>query len=120
MNLNTKRLTEQSHSLESFLIIRSTSSNEDSDLVLLKLMLVFLERSDDSLEGRSDVGEVGNSSTDDEDLSFFVGRSTSHQIDCATTLISVNHGIMRKGTYEWSWRTRTSDSELALRNIHRN
>lgn len=44
-------------------------------------MLEFLEGSDDSLEGGSDIGEVGDTSTDDEEFSLRVRSSSSHEVD---------------------------------------
>jgi hypothetical protein len=81
LNFDTKSLTEQTHGLESLLVVGTSTTNEDTDLVLLELELVLLEGGDDSLEGRSDVGEVGDTSTDDEELSLGVGSSTGHEVD---------------------------------------
>jgi hypothetical protein len=44
--------------------------------------LVLLESADDALESCSDVGEVGDTTADDQDLALRVRFSTSDQIDC--------------------------------------
>jgi hypothetical protein len=50
-------------------------------VVVDELVLEFFEGTYDALEGGSDVGEVGNTSTDDEDLALGVGGTASNEID---------------------------------------
>ena len=44
-------------------------------------VLEFLQSTDDTLEGSSDVCEVGNTTTDDENLSLGIGGTTSYKIN---------------------------------------
>lgn len=81
MDFDAESLTEEAHGLESLLVVGSSATNKDANLVLLELVLVLLERLDDALEGRSDVGEVGDTSTDDEELALRVGGATGHEVD---------------------------------------
>jgi hypothetical protein len=78
---NTQRLAEKAHRLETLLVVGSSTTNEDPDLVGDQLVPELLEGADDTLEGGSDIGKVGNTSTDDEDLSLWVGGATSDKID---------------------------------------
>ena len=82
LDFYTKSLSEETHGLESFLVVGSTSSNKDLDLVRLELLLELLQCSNDTLEGRCDVGEVGNTSSNDKELSLWVGCASGHQINC--------------------------------------
>ena len=59
----------------------TSSSNEDLDLVVDQRLLDLSKSLDDTLEGGSDVGEVGDTSTDDEDLSVGVNVSSSDERD---------------------------------------
>jgi len=82
LDLYTESFSEETHSLETFLVVGSTTTNEDANLVELKTSLVLLEGRDDTLESSGNVGEVGNTSSDEEKLAFGVGSTTSHKIDC--------------------------------------
>jgi hypothetical protein len=44
--------------------------------------LVFLEGADDALESRCDIREVGNSTTDYQDLALGMRLAASDQVDC--------------------------------------
>ena len=62
---NTKRLAQQAHSLETFLVIRATTTDVDFDLMVNEGCLELLKGTDDTLEGGGDVGEVCNTTTND-------------------------------------------------------
>jgi hypothetical protein len=47
----------------------------------------FSNGTDDTLEGRSDVGEVGNTTTDEENLALRVLRSTEHKIKDSASVV---------------------------------
>lgn len=81
LDLDTERLAQQSHGFETFLVVGTTSSNEDSDLVSDQSLSVLFESLDDTLEGSSNVGEVGNTTTDDEDLALRVRSTSSDQVN---------------------------------------
>lgn len=73
------------------MVVRSSTANEDLDLMVDQLALEFLEGTNDALEGGSDVGEVGNTSTNDEDLALGVGCTAGDEVDCvAENLVNVN------------------------------
>jgi hypothetical protein len=50
-DLDAKRLSKKTHCLETFLVVRATSADEDADFVLLEGLLVLLKRANDALEG---------------------------------------------------------------------
>jgi hypothetical protein len=81
LDLDTECLSEKTHSFKSFLVVGTTSSNEDADFVGLKSTLVLLESANDTFKGGSDVGEVGNTSSDDEDLSILSGSASGDEVD---------------------------------------
>lgn len=78
---NAQALSEETHGFETLLVVGSSTSDEDLDLVGNQLVLELLESTDDALEGGGDIGEVGNTSSNDEDLSFGVGGTTSDEVD---------------------------------------
>lgn len=80
LNFYPQGLSYQSHLLQTFLIVRSTTANEDSDFVTLKTLLVILQRIDNSAESGRDIGEIGNSSSNNKDLAFRVGLAASHEV----------------------------------------
>ena len=60
--------------LQSFLVVGASTADPDGDLVLIELTGDFTNSLDDTLECRSHVGEVGNTSTDEENLTLRVLR----------------------------------------------
>lgn len=78
---DTERLAEKAHSLETLLVVGTTTTNEDLDLVGDQLVLELLEGANDTLEGGSDVGKVGNTTTNDEDLALGVRGAAGDEID---------------------------------------
>lgn len=81
LNGYAETFSEETHGFETFLVVRSTTTNEDFDGVSDELLLVFLECADDALERGGDVREVGNATADYEDLSFGVRRSAGQEIN---------------------------------------
>lgn len=78
---NTQALSEQAHSLQALLVVGTTATNEDLDLVGDQLVLELLESTDNALEGSSDIGEVSNTTTDDQDLALGVRCAAGDKID---------------------------------------
>ena len=78
---NTERLAQQPHGLEAFLVVGAATTNVDFDLVIDERGLELLEGTDDTLEGSGDIGEVGNATTNDQDLSLGVGLSTCDEVE---------------------------------------
>ena len=71
----------ETHGLEIFLVVGTTTADEDLDGVVGELVLVFVERTDDALEGSSNVGEVGDTTTNDEDLAVGVRSTTGDEVN---------------------------------------
>lgn len=78
---DTQALTKETHSLETLLVVGTTTADEDLDFVVDELVLVLLESTNDALEGSSDVGEVGDTTTDDEDLAVGARGATGNEVD---------------------------------------
>lgn len=78
---DTQRFTAETHSLESLLVVRTSTSHPDLDIVSKETLLVLLEGSDDTLECGSNVGEVGSTTANDEDLTFRVRGASGHKVD---------------------------------------
>lgn len=66
--------------LETLLVVGTGTADPDLDLVLVEDGGDLADGADDTLEGAGNVGEVGNTSTDEEDLALGVGRGTQHQV----------------------------------------
>ncbi len=66
---------------EANLVVGTTATNEDLDAARNELLLVLLESADNALEGGSNVGKVGDTTTDDEDLALGTGSSAGNQVD---------------------------------------
>lgn len=77
-------LSEETHGFETFLVVWSTAADVDLDAVGNETCLEFLEGTDDTLESSSDVGEVSNTSTNDEEFALGVGSASSDQVDWLT------------------------------------
>ena len=58
--------------LETLLVVGTSTTDPDLDLVLVEKSSDFPQGADDTLEGRGDVGEVGNTTTDEQDLALGV------------------------------------------------
>ena len=99
---DAQALTEETHGLETFLVVGSTSTNKDLDRVSDQLTLELLEGTDDALEGGSDVGKVGNTTTNDEDFALGVGSSASDEVDCVYALIPVHSSKTKELTDSFS------------------
>lgn len=85
LDRNTKTFAEQAHGLETFLVVRTTSANKDFDVVSNQATLELFQGTDDALEGRGDIGKVGDTTADDKDLAIRVGRAASNKINCIAT-----------------------------------
>ena len=72
-----------------YLVIRTTSADENLSFMFLKLELVFLERSDDALECGSDVGEVGDSAADDELFAIWMVMSRQERKNGPGVVVSL-------------------------------
>ena len=74
-------LAEEAHGFETLLVVGSSASHKDLDVVGNELSFEVLERTDDAFEGGGDVGEIGDTASDNEDLSLGIGLASGDQID---------------------------------------
>jgi len=77
---NTERLAQQAHGLETFLVVGATATDVNFNLVVDERCLELFESADDTLEGSGNVGEVGNTTANDQDLSLGVRLSASDEV----------------------------------------
>ena len=66
--------------LETLLVVGTSTTDPDLDLVLIERRSDFPQGADDTLEGRGNVGEVGNTTTNEQNLALRVLRSTEHEV----------------------------------------
>ena len=85
---DTKGLSEKAHGLETLLVVGSSTTDKDLDLVGDQLVPELLEGADDTLEGGSNIGEVSNTSTDDEELSLGVRSAAGDEINYKTCRVN--------------------------------
>lgn len=84
VHVESQFLTNSLDVLKTFLVVRTSTTNPDLDLVFVEGGSHFPESANDTLECGSDVGEVGNTTTNEKNLSFGALRSSEHQIqNCA-------------------------------------
>lgn len=73
--------------LETLLVVGAGTTDPDLDVVLDEERCDFPQSADDTLESRGDVGKVGNTSTDEENLALWVLRSTEHEVEDSTGVV---------------------------------
>jgi len=66
--------------LQTLLVVRTSTTDPNLDLVLVQNGGNIADGADDTLEGGGDVSEVGNTTADEEDLALGVLGSTQHQV----------------------------------------
>lgn len=90
MHVKVELLTDGLDVLETFLVVRTGPTNPDLHLVLIEDWRDLPQGADDTLEGGSDVGEVGNTTTDEQHLAVRVGRGPQHQVKhCAGVVVGL-------------------------------
>jgi hypothetical protein len=67
--------------LETFLVVGAGTTDPDLGLVLDEEGCDFPKGADDTLESRGNVGEVGNTTANEEDLALLVLGSTEHEVE---------------------------------------
>jgi hypothetical protein len=83
----TKLNTNVLDVLKTLLVVGSGTTDPDLDLVLDKKGSDFSNCADNTLESGGDVGEVGNTTTDEENLALGVLRSTEHKIEDSASVV---------------------------------
>ena len=81
LDRNTERLAQQTHSLETLLVVGTTTTDVDFDLVIDKRSLELRKGTDDTLESSGNVGEVGDTTANDQDLSIRVRFSSGNKVE---------------------------------------
>lgn len=66
--------------LKTLLVVGTSTANPDLHLVLVEDGCDLTQGADDTLECGGDVGEVGNTTTNEQHLAVGVGRSPQHQV----------------------------------------
>lgn len=95
VHVQTQLDTSRLDVLQTLLVVRTSTTDPDLDLVLVQNGGDIADGADDTLEGGGDVGEVGNTTTDEEDLALGVLRSTQHQVQNG---LSVGVGLTLGGS----------------------
>jgi hypothetical protein len=67
--------------LQTLLVVGTSTADPDLDLVLNQDGGELADGANDTLESGGNVGEVGNTTTDEEDLALGVGGGAQHQIE---------------------------------------
>lgn len=81
LGVQAKFLGGSLHVLETLLVVGAGTADPNLDLVLVELLGVVAEGADDTLECAGDVGEVGNTTTNEEDLALVGQGSAEHEIE---------------------------------------
>jgi hypothetical protein len=80
VHLETQLLTNSLDVLETLLVVGTSTTDPDLDVVLVENRSDLANGTDDTLERRGDVGEVGNTTTDEKNLAVRVHRCAQHQV----------------------------------------
>src|SRR5262245_38975964 len=80
MHVETKFLADGLDVLETLLVVGTRTTNPDLDVVLDERRRNFPQGADDTLEGRRNVGEVGNTTANEEDLALGMLGGTEHEV----------------------------------------
>lgn len=80
VHVELELLTDGLDVLETLLVVRTSTADPDLDVVLDEERSNLTEGTNDTLEGRGNVGEVGNTTTDEENLALGVHGSTEHEV----------------------------------------
>lgn len=97
VHVELELLTNSLDVLETLLVVWSGTTNPDLDLMLDELWSILADGLDDTLEGRSNVGEVGNTTSDKEHLALRGKWCAEHEVEDGTGVV-VGLGL--------SWSTR--------------
>src|SRR5699024_4389770 len=73
--------------LQTLLVVGTSTADPDLDLVLVEGSGDLPQSADDTLEGGSNVGEVGNTTTDEEDLALGVNGGPEQEVEDGTGVV---------------------------------
>ena len=106
MHVEAELLADVLDVLQTLLVVGAGTTDPDLDLVLKEEGCDFPQSANDTLEGRCDVGEVGNTTTDEQNLTLLVLRSAEHEVEDSAGVVE---GLSLSG----STRVLTIVGELA-------
>lgn len=87
VHVKAKLLTNSLDVLQTLLVVGTSTADPDLDLVLVEGSGDLPQSADDTLEGGSNVGEVGNTTTDEEDLAIGVNGSPEQEVENGTGVV---------------------------------
>jgi hypothetical protein len=87
LGVETEFLGSGLHVLETLLVVGTSTSDPDLDVVLNQLSGIVSEGSDDTLEGAGNVGEVGNTTADEENLALLGLRGSEHEVEDSSGVV---------------------------------
>lgn len=80
VHIQLQFMTNSLDVLQSLLIVRASTTDPDGDLVFDEDRSKLPKSADDTLECRRNVREVGNTTTNEEDLALRMRRRTEHEV----------------------------------------
>ena len=93
LGIETELLCRSLEVLETLLVVGTGTTDPDLSVVLDESLAVLPEGLDDTLESAGNVGEVGDTTTDEEDLALVGHRSTEHKVeDSAGVVVGLRLG----------------------------
>lgn len=81
LHVKTKLITNVLDELEAFLVVGTGTTHPNLDVVLDKQRGNLSQGLDDTLERGGDIGEVGDTTTDEENLALGAHRRTEHEVE---------------------------------------
>ena len=87
VHVELELLTDSLDVLETFLVVGASTTDPDLDVVLDEERSDLADGADDTLEGGGDVGEVGNTTTDEEDLALGVHGCSEEEVEDGSSVV---------------------------------
>ena len=87
VHVELKLLADGLDVLETLLVVGASAADPDLDVVLDEERSNLTEGTNDTLEGRGNVGEVGNTTTNEENLALGVHGSTEHEVKDGSSVV---------------------------------
>lgn len=81
LGVKTELLCRSLEVFKTLLVVGTGTTDPNLSVVLNESLAVLPKSLDDTLESASDVGEVGNTTADEEDLALLRHRSTEHKVE---------------------------------------
>lgn len=87
LGLQTQLLSSSLHVLKTLLVVGTGTTDPDLNVVLVQLSGIIPQSTDDTLEGAGNIGEVGNTTTNEENLALVGHGSAEHQVQDSTGIV---------------------------------